>query len=585
MRFTACFFGALGLMLALGGVAQAAPTAFDTYGQPALEAIHQSYLTGEISEAQALLYRFYFVKSFDKLPAQYQLLGAERARCGTPILMEVYSRLNELPTAMLNEIQDQRSRPSGLSLTRTTTHYIIHYTLTGVNASTEEYIDMIAVECEVGWTAFHTTRTWDVPPSDGTIGGGNGMIDCYVWSCGDGLLGYAEPENPVPGDPPNDYTGFFNVQHDMTQHDADATTVHEYMHVVQFGYYGSQTWSWFMENCATMGEEMAYDGNNDYRQRFSPFFAGQYQSLSASYFDYVILWPMYIYERFSPETLELIWDDAQWRTSIWTAIDNVLGPLGYNYHTAYYEFIKWCYYTGARNDGQHYQEAGSWSNMFYPDLTITDYPSGEEHPSTVKMPDPMGTSIMRFNRESGNTDDILDVVYNASNCSGAVQFMVKTGDTYLEHYFTPDGTGGGTFDVPGLATCDYIFMMASMQRSCQPNQDYAFWADTQAGNPGSTDESLHLADRVRIYPTQPNPTIDYTTVRYELSQPSAVTVRILDASGRVVRNLYGGTLHQGSYELQWDARDDGGSSVASGVYYAQIATDGGTQTREVTVLR
>ena len=83
----------------------------------------------------------------------------------------------------------------------------------------------------------------------------------------------------------------------------------------------------------------------------------------------------------------------------------------------------------------------------------------------------------------------------------------------------------------------------------------------------------------------PNPFNGATTVRYELSQRSAVTVRILDASGRVVRNLYGGTLHAGPYEMQWDARDDGGSSVASGVYYAQIATEGGTQTREVTVLR
>lgn len=585
MKLTACILGVLGLMCALGSAAQAAPTAFETYGQPALEAIHQSYLAGEISEAEALLYRFYFVKAFDKLPAQYQLIGDRRARCGTPILMDVYSRMGDLPTDMVSKIQDERARPGGLTLTRTTPHYIVHYINTGPNAATESYIDMIAEECEVGWNAFHVARTWDIPPSDGTIGGGNGMIDCYVWSCGSGLLGYAEPENPVPGDPPNDYTGFFNVQNTMSQHDADATTVHEYMHVVQFGYYGNMTWSWFMENCAVMSEEMAYDSNNDYRARFGVFFAGQYQSLSASYFDYVVLWPMYIYERFSPETLELIWDDAQWRTSIWTAFDNIFVPLGYNYHTAYMEFIKWCYYTAGRNDGQHYEEAGNWSNMFYPDLTITAYPSGEKHPNTVKMPDPMGTSIMRFDSETGNTDDVLVVTYDGPVCTAGVQFITKTGTAYTEYFFSVDGSGNGEFSVPGLSTCDYIFMLTSMHRSCQPNQDYAFWADTEAGNPGAVDDGLHLADRVRIYPTQPNPAVDYTTVRYELSQRSDVSVRILDATGRVVRNLYGGTLHRGNYELQWDARDEGGSPVASGVYYAQIATDGGTQTREVTVLR
>jgi hypothetical protein len=331
---------------------------------------------------------------------------------------------------------------------------------------------------------------------------------------------------------------------------------------------------------------MAYDSNNDYRQRFGPFFAGQYQSLNSSMFNYVILWPMYIVERFNDATLELIWDDAQWSANIWNSFEAVFGPLGYDYHTAYLEFIKWGYYTAARNDGNHFSEAGNWILLFYPDLTISAYPSGERHPSTVKRPDRLGTSIMRFNAETGSTDDVLVVTFDGPTCTAGVQFITKTGETYVEYFFAVDGSGNGTFEVPGLATCDYIFMFTSMRRSCTAdNQDYAFWADTEAGNPGATDEPLHLADRVRIYPAQPNPAVDYTTVRYELSQRSAVTVRILDASGRVVRNLYGGTLHQGNYELQWDARDDGGSPVTSGVYYAQIATDGGTQTREVTILR
>jgi len=587
MRFTACLLGALGLMLALGGAVQAAPTAFETYGQPALEAINQSYLSGEITEAQALLYRFYWVKAFDKLPAQYQLRASEPARCGTPILLEVYSRMNELPAAMLAEIEDSRARPGGLPLTRATTHYIIHYTNAGGSAAPESYIDQVAISCEVGWTAYHTARTWDTVPGDGSAGGGTNMIDCYVWALDPGLLGYAEPENLQPGTPePYDMTGFFCVQNDMSQHDLEATVVHEYMHVIQFGYYGYQTWSWFMENCAVMGEEFAYDDNNDYRQRFANFFAGPYQSFFSTVFDYCVLWPMYICERHSEATLEEIWAYAAYEANIWNSFDAILGPLGYNYTQAYMEFIKWCYYTNQRFDGQHYSESDHWVNMLYPDLTVSAYPSGEKHPSTNRFPDRLGTSIMRFNKESGNTDDVLVVTFDGPACTAGVQFITKMGETYTEYFFAPDGSGNGTFEVPGLSTCDYIFMFTSMARTCTAdNQDYAFWADTDEGNPGAVDESSHLADRVRIYPTQPNPAVDYTTVRYELSQPGSVTVRILDASGRVVRNLYGGALHQGHYEMQWDARDDGGSPVASGVYYAQIATQGGTQTREVTILR
>lgn len=586
MRFGACFVGVLGVVLALSGAAQAAPTAFATYGQPALEAINQSYLAGDISEAQALLYRFYFVKNFDKLPAEYQIRSAEPARCGTPILVEVYSRMNELPAAMLNEIRDDRQRPGGLPLTRVTTHYIVHYTSSGGSAAPESYIDAVAASCEVGWTAFHSTRTWDVVPSDGTAGGGNGMIDCYVWALDPSLLGYAEPEDMVPGGAPYDMTGFFNVQHDMSQHDLEATVVHEYMHVVQFGYYGYMTFGWFMENCATMSEEFAYDDNNDYRQRFANFFAGQYQSFYATVFDYCILWPMYICERFSDATLELIWDDVQWDTSgrIFDSFDQIFSPYGYAYTSAYMEFIKWCYYTNQRFDGQHYSEADHWVNMFYPDVTINAYPSAATHPAANKQPDPLGTSIMRFNKESGNTDDGLVVTFDGPNCTAGVQFIVKAGTVYTEYAFAVDGSGNGTFHVPGLSTCEYIFMFTSMARNCSANQDYVFTADTEA-IAGAVNEIEGLSGPVRIYPTHPNPAVEYTTVRYELSRQSAVEVRILDASGRVVRNLYGGTLHQGNYEMQWDARDNAGSPVASGVYFAQIATDGTTLTREVTVLR
>jgi hypothetical protein len=223
--------------------------------------------------------------------------------------------------------------------------------------------------------------------------------------------------------------------------------------------------------------------------------------------------------------------------------------------------------------------------MLYPDLTISSYPSGERHPSANKLVDRLGTSIMRFNKEAGNTDDVLAVTFDGPNCTAGVQFITKTGDSYTEYSFPVDASGNGTFEVPGLATCDYIFMFTSMKRTCTAdNQDYAYWADTQAGDPGAVDEPLNLGV-VRIYPNSPNPALEYTTVRYELPRRGAVEVRILDASGRVVRSLYSGSQYAGDYRMQWDRRDNAGQEVGSGVYFAQVAFDGQTLTREVTLVK
>ena len=58
--------------LLLSGAAGAEDLQLATYGHPALEAINQAYESNEITLDEAMLYRFYFVKDFDKLPTQFQ---------------------------------------------------------------------------------------------------------------------------------------------------------------------------------------------------------------------------------------------------------------------------------------------------------------------------------------------------------------------------------------------------------------------------------------------------------------------------------------------------------------------------------
>ena len=162
----------LGIVLAAGtaGVAVASDSGFVTYGHPALEAIDEAYVSGEITEAEALLYRFYFCKNWDKLPVEFQIDG-DPLKCATPIICGVYDRMHELPAAMIDEINRERSRPYNLPLTRETEHYIIHYTDVGYDAvPNEAYVDVIETACEETWYDLHVNREWLPPPGDGVTG-------------------------------------------------------------------------------------------------------------------------------------------------------------------------------------------------------------------------------------------------------------------------------------------------------------------------------------------------------------------------------------------------------------------------------
>ena len=69
----------------------------------------------------------------------------------------------------------------------------------------------------------------------------------------------------------------------------------------------------------------------------------------------------------------------------------------------------------------------------------------------------------------------------------------------------------------------------------------------------------------------PNPFNPETTISYDLSTESIVTLTIYDLSGQVIRTLVNDqAMSAGHYNTIWDGRDESGVKVASGVYFYQL---------------
>jgi hypothetical protein len=85
---------------------------------------------------------------------------------------------------------------------------------------------------------------------------------------------------------------------------------------------------------------------------------------------------------------------------------------------------------------------------------------------------------------------------------------------------------------------------------------------------------------------QPNPFNPRTTISYSVAEPTRVGLRIYDVSGRLVRRLVDETsVAPGRYEVSWEGRDDVGRQVAAGIYFYSLATDDGTETKRMTLVR
>ena len=84
----------------------------------------------------------------------------------------------------------------------------------------------------------------------------------------------------------------------------------------------------------------------------------------------------------------------------------------------------------------------------------------------------------------------------------------------------------------------------------------------------------------------PNPFSSSARLSFDLPRSGPVTLAVHDVAGRRVATLVAAKLlGAGHHTAQWDGRDDTGSTVSPGVYFARLETAEGTISRKVTFVR
>jgi alkaline phosphatase len=103
--------------------------------------------------------------------------------------------------------------------------------------------------------------------------------------------------------------------------------------------------------------------------------------------------------------------------------------------------------------------------------------------------------------------------------------------------------------------------------------------------------SLGVAETTPLRPAQkllsvsPNPSGRLTQISYELPISGPTSLKIYDASGRVVRILVDEWKPEGSYRLSWDGVDERGNPLPSGVYFCHLKIGERDSARKVIRLR
>ena len=87
------------------------------------------------------------------------------------------------------------------------------------------------------------------------------------------------------------------------------------------------------------------------------------------------------------------------------------------------------------------------------------------------------------------------------------------------------------------------------------------------------------------YNNFPNPFNPLTSIKFDLPRAGAVSLRIYDVAGRLVRTLIDQELPAATHTVNWDGTDHAGRRQASGVYYYRLSTVEETATRKMMLVK
>ncbi|HEX9656017.1 MAG TPA: C-GCAxxG-C-C family (seleno)protein [Bacteroidota bacterium] len=175
-------------------------------------------------------------------------------------------------------------------------------------------------------------------------------------------------------------------------------------------------------------------------------------------------------------------------------------------------------------------------------------------------------SVTEWCKAANYTADALERKERCARITGDVAaYAVQILNEELIGAFTP------RYVPPGIiATCMSCHSTGSM------NKVAAKMECTQCHgtnpHPTSVEQVGGAAASYKLGHNYPNPFNPATQIEFAIPKSEAVTLAVYDVHGRLIKNLVSNeTYGQGSFKVQWDATNNAGTRVASGIYFARFS--------------
>ena len=113
------------------------------------------------------------------------------------------------------------------------------------------------------------------------------------------------------------------------------------------------------------------------------------------------------------------------------------------------------------------------------------------------------------------------------------------------------------------------------------------WIEGSCQTKDESGESLNNSSDVEynLLKNYPNPFNPETTINFAVVESGNISIKIYDISGKEVNNLINGFYSSGNYSVNWNATDNYGQKLSSGIYIYQLNTQQGIHSKRMVLMR
>ena len=116
-----------------------------------------------------------------------------------------------------------------------------------------------------------------------------------------------------------------------------------------------------------------------------------------------------------------------------------------------------------------------------------------------------------------------------------------------------------------------------------PDEDSPVVVETNAL---SLDENLTIPTQFALHQNYPNPFNPSTQISFDIPEGSElVSLNIYNILGKKVSTLLNNVLNPGKHKIEWNAKDNEGNPVASGIYFYELSSSSFTARKKMLLIR